>query len=410
MTEEDDFEHIMGVLREERIVPYKEDELETVLSIGHCINCGLCMQHCPVVAAVGVERFSGPRSIAVELSRSPPEFWATGDKVFLCTGCGTCREVCPKNVEIPEIVNIIRARIFEHRPELVPAQLHSVDKTLLQHGLAFEPWEDLEDKAESRDMRLERLDLPFYPDQAKGSAEILFYPGCQAEERAQEVREAGKAVLEAFDVDYTLLEEFNCCGLPAILLGDDKTARELAKNLKEKVTALGTKKIVTTCAGCTSNLSYLSDRDGWNTTVYHTLEYLIEEIGIDSLTKKLTEGEDTESVTIHSPCHLIRHTSRQLADYAAQIIEAMPNTKYAQSHLHDSCCGGGGMVGYHSPDVARGVVKENLRAIEKTGASRVVAPCPLCTAHIEDMLFKTGSSIEVDDLTVFIAQRLPKKE
>jgi Fe-S oxidoreductase len=410
LTEEENYEHIMGVLREERIVPYNEDEVETVLSIGHCINCGLCLQHCPVVAAVGVERFSGPRSIAVELSRSPPEFWSTSDKVFLCTGCGTCREVCPKNVEIPEIVNMIRARIFVHRPDLVPEALHSVDNTLLEHGLAFEPWGDLEDKADSRDMRLDRLNLPFYPDRIKGSAEVLFYPGCQAEERAQEVREAGKVILEVFDVDYTLLEDFSCCGLPAILLGDDKTARELAKRLKEKVDALGAKKIVTTCAGCTSNLSYLSERDGWDTPVYHTLEYIMEEIGIDAFTKKLTEGEDTQEVTIHSPCHLIRHTSRQLVDYAAQIIDAMPNTDYAPSVLHDSCCGGGGMVGYHSPDVAQSVVKENLQAIEKTGASRVVAPCPLCTAHIEEMLFKKGSSVEVDDLTVFIAQRLSEKE
>jgi Fe-S oxidoreductase len=410
LSEEEAYAHIMGVLREERITPYKEDELETVLSIGHCINCGLCLQHCPVVAAVGLERFSGPRSIAVELSRSPPEYWSTGDKVFLCTGCGTCREVCPKNVEIPEIVNIIRARIFKHRPDLVPKALHSVDKTLLEHGLAFEPWEDHEDKAESRDMRLERLNLPFYPDRMKGSAEVLFYPGCQAEERAQEVREAGKVILEVFDVDYTLLEDFNCCGLPAILLGDDETARELARKMKDRVDALGVKKIVTTCAGCTSNLSYLSERDGWNIPVYHTLEYLIEEIGIDTFSEKLTEDTDTQKVTIHSPCHLIRHMSRQLVDYAAQILETMPNTSYTQSTLHDSCCGGGGMVGYHSPDVAQGVVKENLQAIERTGASRVVAPCPLCTAHIEEMLFKTGSSVEVDDLTVFIAQRLPKKE
>ncbi|MFX1415663.1 MAG: (Fe-S)-binding protein, partial [Promethearchaeota archaeon] len=242
------------------------------------------------------------------------------------------------------------------------------------------------------------------------SAEVVFYPGCQAEERSQEVREAGKIILEAFGVDYTLLEDFNCCGLPAILLGDDKTARELAKKLKEKVDALGTRKLVTTCAGCTSNLGYLSERDGWKTPVYHILEFLVEEIGIEPLTQKLTDQEDARNVTIHSPCHLIRHTSRRLTDYAVMIIESMPNTKYTHSVLHDSCCGGGGMVGYHSPDVAESIVKENLRAIEKTGASRVVAPCPLCTAHIEEMLFKTGSPVEVDDLTVFIAQKLSKKE
>jgi Fe-S oxidoreductase len=67
------------------------------------------------------------------------------------------------------------------------------------------------------------------------------------------------------------------------------------------------------------------------------------------------------------------------------------------------------MVSYHSSDVANAVVQENLQALEKTGAERLVTPCPLCTAQIETNLFKSGSSIEVDDLTVFIAQRLPKK-
>jgi Fe-S oxidoreductase len=50
-----------------------------------------------------------------------------------------------------------------------------------------------------------------------------------------------------------------------------------------------------------------------------------------------------------------------------------------------------------------------MEAIQKTGAERLVTPCPLCTAQIESNLFKAGSSVEVDDLTVFIAQRLPKK-
>jgi NAD-dependent dihydropyrimidine dehydrogenase PreA subunit len=67
----------LATLKEEAIYPYTEDEMQVVKSIEGCINCGLCIQHCPVVAAVGLDRFSGPRSIAVELSRSPPEYWTT---------------------------------------------------------------------------------------------------------------------------------------------------------------------------------------------------------------------------------------------------------------------------------------------------------------------------------------------
>jgi Fe-S oxidoreductase len=94
---------------------------------------------------------------------------------------------------------------------------------------------------------------------------------------------------------------------------------------------------------------------------------------------------------------------------AIDILRVIKGVTVIISEAEDSCCGGGGLVAYHSKEVADSVVQENLVAINKTGAERLVAPCPLCTAQIEANLFKSGSSVEVDDLMVFIAQRLPKK-
>ena len=411
MSEEEAYNHVKGTLKEEGITPYRLDELEIVKSVSSCINCGLCIQHCPVVTAVGVDRFSGPRSIAVELSRSPLEFWATADVVYLCTGCGTCREVCPKNVNIPEVVNMIRARIFNHRPDLVPKGLHIVREVITEHSLAFEPWEDMGEKVESRDMRLERLGLPFIEDPKLEQAEVLFYPGCQAEERAQEVREAAKVILDFFDVNYTVLEEMSCCGLPSVLMGDAKTARDLTENLQDKVKRIDAKMIVTTCAGCTGNLSEIAERDGWDIPAVHIIEFLAENIGLDKFGKAFADSPEFSDVhvSVHDPCHLIKHTSRQVMEHALDILREVPGVRVTESEAHDSCCGGGGLVAYHSSDVANAVVRENLEAIKEIDTERIVTPCPLCTAQIESNLFKTGSSVEVDDLTVFIAQRLPKK-
>ncbi|MDF1539268.1 MAG: 4Fe-4S dicluster domain-containing protein, partial [Candidatus Thorarchaeota archaeon] len=202
MSEEEAYEFVKGTLKQEGIIQYNKHELETVKSVENCINCGLCINHCPVIRAVGVDRFTGPRGIAVELSRSPPEYWTSVDRIYLCTGCGTCREVCPKNVNIPEIVNLMRSKIFKQRPDLIPKSLHEQNEILRQYDLAFEPWEEPEEKVESRDMRLERLRLPFIEDRIETGAEVLFYPGCQAEERAQEIRESAKLILDHFNVNY----------------------------------------------------------------------------------------------------------------------------------------------------------------------------------------------------------------
>ncbi len=411
MSEEEAYEYVKSTLKKEGITPYRSDELEIVKSVESCINCGLCIQHCPVVAAVGVNRFSGPRSIAIELSRSPPEFWATADTVYLCTGCGTCREICPKNVNIPEVVNMIRARIFEHRPDLVPKGLHIVREVISKYNLVFEPWETKEEKIESRDMRIERFGLPLIEDPKLEQAEVLFYPGCQAEERSQEVREAAKVILDFFDVNFTVLDEMSCCGLPSNLIGDHETARFLAKRLQKKVKKVDAKIVVTTCAGCTSNLSEISKRDGWGIPAIHILEFLAEEIGLEKIGSAVKDsaGFSDVHVSVHDPCHLIKHTSRQVMQNALDLLQQFPGVKVTESEANDSCCGGGGMVAYHSNDVANAVVKENLDAIQKTGADRLVTPCPLCTVQIENNLFKSGSTVEVDDLTVFLAQRLPRK-
>jgi Fe-S oxidoreductase len=408
MSEEEAFRTALSTLKEEKITPFHPEELAVVRSAEKCINCGLCINYCPVVSSVGVDRFSGPRSIAIELSRSTPEFWSASDIVYLCTGCGTCREVCPHDVDVPEITNLVRHRIFEHRPDLVPKALQVVHEIITEHNLAFEPWEDPEDKAASRDMRLDRYGLPLLEDRVVDSADVLYFPGCQAEERAQEVREAAKVIFNHFNVNYTLLDEMSCCGLPAKLIGDNKLYNELGSRLTEKVRKLGVKQIVTTCAGCTSNLLEVSELHHWNLPVYHLVEFLANEIGFEELKKHLKPLRKSiqTKVTMHDPCHLIRHTSREIHDIVLKILDIMPDVTYLPSGVTDSCCGGGGMVSYHSKDVSNAVVKENLEGITSTDAERLVTPCPLCTAQLENSLYRTGSSIEVDDLAVFIAQRL----
>jgi Fe-S oxidoreductase len=182
--------------------------------------------------------------------------------------------------------------------------------------------------------------------------------------------------------------------------------------MKKKVKDLGVKKVVTTCAGCTSRLAEMSEHDNWGVPAYHLLEFLAEEIGFERIAHALKDsaGDSQVHVSVHDPCHLIRHTSRQVMDHALNILRIIPGIRVSESFAHDSCCGGGGMVSYHSSDVANAITELNMFALEKTGAERVVTPCPLCTAQLETNLYKSGSSIEVDDLTVFIAQRLPKKE
>ncbi len=405
--EEEAYQFVLGTLSRERIVPYSEAELPIVKSVEQCINCGVCLNHCPLIPAVGVMRFPGPRGIAVRLSRSPPEFWTDADVIYLCTGCGTCREVCPNDVDIPSVVNMIRKRILRTMPDLVPLPLHQLQERVREYGLAFEPWEDPEDKADSRDMRLERLGLPLFEDRITDHAEVLYYPGCQAEERAQEIREAAKVILEHFRVDYTLLEEMRCCGLPLELLGDDEQAEELAGRLTEQVRSLGVEYVVTTCAGCTSRLSEIAVSHHWSAKVLHIVEYLREVIGEERVRDTLRAATGPpEAVAVHQPCHLIRHVSRNIGDDMEWLLDLIAPVTVKHSGVEDSCCGGGGLVNHHDTKTSDAVTRVNVEAIGALGVDRAVAPCPLCVAQLENAAFRAGVDMDVEDLTVLVAQYL----
>lgn len=75
----------------------------------YCIKCGACQLSCPVfreidgawghiyTAAIGIPWtfITGPKEKARDLS-------------YFCLGCGKCKEVCPMNINIPEIIRKIK--------------------------------------------------------------------------------------------------------------------------------------------------------------------------------------------------------------------------------------------------------------------------------------------------------------
>ena len=81
----------------------------------HCINCGACLNFCPVyhqiqnkygakyAGAKGVifERFSGKGGLKKAFEAG----------AYLCTGCDACKENCPAGIDLPGMIKEIRAEM-----------------------------------------------------------------------------------------------------------------------------------------------------------------------------------------------------------------------------------------------------------------------------------------------------------
>lgn len=80
-----------------------------------CIRCGACMNTCPVfrrTSGISYDAiYMGPIGIVLEPSY---DLYRYARLPYSCTHCGSCGDVCPTKVPIPELVFYWRAQVVNH--------------------------------------------------------------------------------------------------------------------------------------------------------------------------------------------------------------------------------------------------------------------------------------------------------
>ncbi|MBI1384287.1 MAG: DUF3390 domain-containing protein [Rhizobiales bacterium] len=75
-----------------------------------CIRCGACMNHCPVYGAVGGHAYGAvyPGPMGAILTPAMSNLAVAGDLPNACTLNGRCREVCPVDIPLPDLMRRLR--------------------------------------------------------------------------------------------------------------------------------------------------------------------------------------------------------------------------------------------------------------------------------------------------------------
>jgi L-lactate dehydrogenase complex protein LldF len=95
---------------------HRSDMLGDVLRpMLRCIRCGACMNHCPVYAQVGGHAYGAvyPGPMGSVLTPAMTGLNGSKDLPNACTLNGRCKEVCPVNIPLPDMLRALRARQFE---------------------------------------------------------------------------------------------------------------------------------------------------------------------------------------------------------------------------------------------------------------------------------------------------------
>jgi Fe-S oxidoreductase len=204
--------------------------------------------------------------------------------------------------------------------------------------------------------------------------------------------------------------EQTCCGLPAQMMGEKETAKDVAIRNLMAIDPSEYDYILTLCASCGSYLreNYNKLMAGEPALAVKVSQLQDKVIDFSSfLTRVLAVGPDEfrrpgGKVAYHSPCHLCRGLG---VTKEPRELLATAGLEYVPAKDEDVCCGFGGSFSLDFPEISAELLKRKLDNAEDTGASVLVTDCPGCVLQLRGGIEKRGGKIKVKHIAEVIAEQ-----
>ncbi len=284
-----------------------------------CNGCGACRDACPVIQRCG----------------TPDEIVQAGPvTAFLCAGCGACRDACPLGLNPGEALRQAReaAVVSGTAPPEVGKALKGA-LSFARNGHRF----------------------PFRYD---GAAATVFWPGCGLAGTSPSAVKKIATLLErrlAEPVGIVL----DCCFDPSGQLGDSNTLQKALSEIKARLQAGKTVRIITGCLNCRKIFArYLPEFK-----IEFVLDIIGDEIAFDRLPR---------AYFLHHPC-----PSLMFPETRCNVEDAL--SRSADARMEDSlaaCCGKGGGLAALAPDLSWQFTQ---RIVRRADSLPIISYCTGCT-------------------------------
>lgn len=236
------------------------------------------------------------------------------------------------------------------------------------------------------------------------------YTGCTAKESTPELLMSTMAIAEALDIELVVLDEASCCGASHLQDFDDQlsltlNARNISYAEKHGLT------MVTICNTCQLNTAMTKDRldhdpklketinsklgevgltYAGSSEVKHFLYALIDDLGMEAISAKVTKPLTDMQIGAFYGCHNIRpgelhHKSNGgESAYAPTSLDRLIvalGGKNVEYESKNKCCGF--HVELQAPKTANKLSSTALADAIDNGAEAIVTPCPLCHLRMD---------------------------
>ena len=302
--------------------------------IYRCVRCGACANVCPVFRLVGGHRMGHVYvgAIGLVLTYLYHDRAAAKKLCQNCVGCGACKDVCSGGIDLPRLIQEIRARFAQEDGEPMVSRLarYAMRKRTTFHRLlkfmrfAQKPFAGKDGFVRHLPMALfGKQGFKSLPTLAKQSfrelwptmcrhiekprLRIALFAGCALDFSLPHQLVAAAKVFAHFGVEVEFPMEQTCCGLPLVSLGEKETALDVAR---QNVAAFAGEydAIVTLCASCASHLKHWyaatlgAEAEAFSAKVMDFSSFVHDKLGLAEKDFKRLDWK----VAYHASCHLCR--------------------------------------------------------------------------------------------------------
>lgn len=374
----------------------------TSTELAACVQCGLCLPHCPTYRLTGLDTAS-PRGRLMAMSAVASGELEMDDSfadiMGFCLQCRACEAVCPGLVPFGRAMEGARAEVAVQVPSGARRLRHFLLGWILPNpslmklatfgirlarrlGLVrFLPRKLARPLAGMRDLRRgEGMRGTITPGGERGTAALL--AGCVMDPWFAGVQEATLDLLVRAGYRVVVPDNQTCCGALAAHDGAASVARRLAAHNVSALT--GVDLVVVTAAGCSAHMAEYGnwarggeELAGRSRDVTMVVADLITEGALPRL------GADRGSVAVQDPCHL-RHAQRETA--APRTVLSAAGYRTVDVDPAGLCCGAAGIYSLVHPEASSELGRRKAAEVESTGTTVVASANPGCEMQLRQHL------------------------